>query len=173
MLVWCKTFITHYTDVTSCSQPADQQLSVNDLHVIMEELADVRAKWYNIGIQLGVNVGTLKAIEKQYSDPSDCLRETLMTWLKAYPPPHTWSKVLEALRTKIVGEAKLAVDLEQKYYTTQDGSTAAPTLSPQSTISSPISGNSTPPDAPLTPQSSTITTPLPPSTPVHTGICHL
>ena len=47
--------------------------------------SDVRAKWYDIGMQLQVNIGTLKAIEKWYSDPSDCLREILTTWLKSYP----------------------------------------------------------------------------------------
>ena len=73
----------------SSSQPAGQQhLCVDDLHVVMEGLNDVIAKWYNIGVQLGVSVGVLTAIKKQYlNDPTDCLRETLTTWLKSYPPP--------------------------------------------------------------------------------------
>ena len=73
----------------SSSQPAGQQhLCVDDLHVVMEGLSDVIAKWYNIGVQLGVSVGVLTAIKKQYlNDPTDCLRETLTTWLKSYPPP--------------------------------------------------------------------------------------
>ena len=89
----------------SHSQPAGQQLIVNDLHVVLEELNDVRAKWFNIGVQLGVSVGTLKAIEKQYlNDPTDCFREALMTWLKSYAPPTTWSKVVDTLRSRTVGE---------------------------------------------------------------------
>ena len=102
-------------DGMSSSQPAGQHLCVDDLHVVMEELNGVIAKWYNIGVQLGVSVGTLKAIEKQYSDPTDCLRETLTTWLKSYPPIPTWSKVVEALRSRTVGETRLAADLEWKY----------------------------------------------------------
>ena len=86
----------------------------------MEELADVRAKWYNIGLGLGLGVGTLNCIKIEHSDTSDCLRETLMIWMKSYPPPPTWSKVVDALRTKTVGEVRLAADLEQKYCTTQD-----------------------------------------------------
>ena len=87
-------------------------LSVDDLGVVMKELNDVRAKWNNIGVQLGVSVGTLDAIMKQYSDPSDCLRETLTAWLKS-SIPNKWINVVDALN--VVGEAKLATDLERKY----------------------------------------------------------
>ena len=54
----------------------------------MEELNSVRAKWYDIGMQLGVSIGSLDGIKKQYNDPSDCLREFLLVkqdWL------HTWN----------------------------------------------------------------------------------
>ena len=97
------------------SHPAGQQLSVDDLVVLLEELYNARANWYNIGMKLGVSVGTLKAIEKQYSDPSDCLRETLTTWLKSCSPPPTWSKVVEALNSNAVGEGSLATNLKRKY----------------------------------------------------------
>ena len=109
--------MSHYhTDMMSHNQPAGQQLSVHDLHVVMEELNDVRANWYHIGMQLEVSVGTLKAIKEQYlNNPSDCLRETLTTWLKSSTPHPTWSKVMDALRSSTVGESRLAADLEQKY----------------------------------------------------------
>ena len=100
----------------SHSQPAGQQLTVDDLRVLMKELNDVCAKWYNIGVQLGVSVGTLDAIEKQYRDPSDCLRKTLTTWLKSSTPG--WTNVVDALN--IVGEARLAAELEHKYCSTLD-----------------------------------------------------
>ena len=108
--------VSHY-------QLTGQQLSINHLRVIMEELNDVRAKWNNIGLQLGISVGTLDAIKKQCNDHSDCLRETLTTWLKRYPPPATWGYIIAALRSSTVDETKLASDLEQKYYSTQDIST--------------------------------------------------
>ena len=99
----------------SHSQPAGQQLTVDDLPVVREALNKVRAKWYDVGMQLGVSVGTLDAIKKQYSDPSDCLRETLTTWLQTCVPPPTWTNIVGALRSSVVGEARLAADLEQKY----------------------------------------------------------
>ena len=109
----------------SRSQSAGQQLGVNDLHVVMEELNNIRAKWYDIGLQLRVSVGTLDATKKDCNSTSDCLRETVTTWLKTCPSPPTWNSIVDALRSSIVGEVRLAADLEQKYCSTQDTSVAA------------------------------------------------
>ena len=74
----------------------------------------MRAKWYNIGVQLGVGVGTLDAIKSQcLNEPFDCLRETLTKWLKTCLSLPTWTNVVDAL--SIVGEARLAAELEHKY----------------------------------------------------------
>ena len=79
------------------------------------------AKWYNVGLHLGVGIATLDAIKKQcLSDPPDCLRETFMTWLQTCPSSPTWNNIVDALRSSIVGEARLAEDLEKKYCSTQD-----------------------------------------------------
>ena len=100
----------------TCSQPAGQQLTVDDdLAVLLEELINVRAKWYNIGMKLGVGVGTLNAIRAQCNDPSDCLRETLAAWLRTRPTPTTWSKVVEALNSATVDEGTLATSLQHKF----------------------------------------------------------
>ena len=151
-------------------QPAGQQLTVYDLRVLTKELNIVRAKWYNIGVQLGVNVGTLKAIEKQYlNDPTDCLRETLTKWLtELCLSPPTWMNVVDALN--VVGEARLATDLKQKYclsipvsHTSVTVQPSPPQLQTSATTSPPcpivpllpsrpITDNS--PDAPSTPQHS-------------------
>ena len=109
----------------SCSQSAGQQLSVDDLPVVMEELSDIRVKWYDIGLQLRMSVGTLDAIKEQYNDPSHCLREALKTWLKTCPSPPTWSNIIDALRSTTVGEVRLAADLEQNHCSTQDTCIAA------------------------------------------------
>ena len=158
-------------------QPAGQQLTVDDLRTVIKELNNVCAKWYNIGVQLGVSVGTLDAIEKQYSDPSDCLRKTLMTWLKSSTP--TWTNIVDALN--IVGEARLAADLEQKCCLStpaphtsvtaqpqlQAPATASPPYPILSLLPSPITDNS--PDTPFTPQPSIVTSSPHPPTPTHTG----
>ena len=107
----------------SHSQSAGQQLSVNDLPVVMEELNETRVKWYDIGLQLRMSVGTLDAIKEQYDDPSHCIRETLKTWLKTCPSHPTWNNIIDTLRSSTVGEIRLAASLEQKYCSTQDTST--------------------------------------------------
>ena len=87
----------------SHSQPAGQQLTIDDLLVVREALNKVRAKWYDVGMQLQVNVATLDAIKKPYlNDSSDCLRETLMTWLKTYPPSPTCNNIVDVLRSSVV-----------------------------------------------------------------------
>ena len=85
----------------------------------MEELNGVSVKWYNIGMQLRVEIDRLDAVKEQYNHPSNCLRETLKIWLKTYPSP-TWSNVVEALRSSTIGEPKLAADLECNYCSIQD-----------------------------------------------------
>ena len=99
----------------SHSQPVGQQLTVDDLRVLMEELNNVSSKWYDVGMYLGVSVGRLDVIKKQYSDLTDCFRETLKTWLQTYVPPPTWVNIVEVLRSRTVGEARLAAELERKY----------------------------------------------------------
>ena len=153
----------------SHSQPAGQLLSVNDLGVVMEELNNVSAKWYNIGLQLGVRVGTLDAIEKQYSDPTDRFRKTLTTWLKTSFPSQTcvcsptWTNIVEALRSSVVGEARLAADLEQKYCSSRPAPSIPVTSQQPAPQPSPITGDCTPPDT-----SPTSTTP--PPNPEQTGL---
>ena len=107
------------------SQLAVQQLSDKDLPVVMEELNRACVKWYNIGMMLRVSLDRLDTIQEQYSNPLDCLRETLKIWLKTYPSHQTWSNIVDTLRSNTVGEIKLATDLEHKYCLTQDTSVAA------------------------------------------------
>ena len=107
------------------SQLTGQQLSDNDLPVVMEALNVACVKWYNIGMMLRLKFNRLDAIKEQYSNPSDCLRETLKIWLKIYPSHPTWSNIVDALRSSTVDEIKLASELEQKYCSTQDTNIAA------------------------------------------------
>ena len=116
---------SQHTDTMLHSQLAGQQLSDNDLPVVMEELNKACVKWYDIGMMLRVSLDRLDTIKEQYSNHSACLRETLKIWLKTYPSHPTWSNIVDALRSYTVGEIKLATDLERKYCLTQDISVAA------------------------------------------------
>ena len=155
----------------SHSQPAGQQLTVDDLRTVIKELNDVRAEWYNIGVQLGVSVGTLKAIKKQcLNEPFDCLRETLTKWLKTCLSPPTWTNIVDAL--SVVGEARLAAELEHKYCQNTGDPSLTSDLISKPLLPQPISkapGTATPPtihpacSLPQLPSGPTLSTPVPPS----------
>ena len=85
-----------------------------DLSTVRNELHDVRTKWLDIGVELKVKIATLKSIEAKYNDPKDCLREVITEWLKADDHP-TWKSLVDALRTRVIDEPKLATELEAKY----------------------------------------------------------
>jgi len=89
-------------------------MDLEDLSTVLNEIHDARTKWYYIGIELKLDVSTLKAIESKYSDCKDCLREVIMVWLKAVQPKPTWRSLVDALRRPVVDESKLAEVLESK-----------------------------------------------------------
>ena len=86
-----------------------------DLSTVRNELHDVRTKWYDIGVELKLKIPTLKSIETRYNDdPKDCLREVITEWLKVVDH-QTWKPLVDALRTRVIDEPKLAAELEAKY----------------------------------------------------------
>ena len=89
-------------------------LNIDDLGTVWEALFDTRSKAYNIGLKLKVPVGTLDSIVKQYSDPSDQLREILKAWLKM-AAQQKWQTIVEMLRSRIISEPKLASDIKAEY----------------------------------------------------------
>ena len=89
------------------------ELTINDLGMVCEAVYEARTKAYEIGLILRVPVDTLESIEDQYRVPGDKLREVLKTWLRTAPKP-TWQDILDALRSRMVGQPKLASDIEAK-----------------------------------------------------------
>ena len=91
------------------------KLTPDDLSCVFEEVLDVCAQWYNLGLQLKLRTGTLDRIYVQFhGDPRDQLRETLKTWLTTSDNP-SWRSLTDALRSQSVGATQLAGDLETKY----------------------------------------------------------
>jgi len=87
---------------------------MDDLKTILNDTAPCRAKWYNLGIQLRVDMGTLESIELQYKAPGDQLREVVKAWLKSVENP-TWGAMIDALKSPDINETRLASKLQQKY----------------------------------------------------------
>ena len=88
-------------------------LTIDDLGTVLNELFDIRAKWYNIGLLLNVPVGTLESIDQQHCEDSSKLRQTLMVWLKI-AAQQKWQTIVEMLRSRTIGEQRLASEIEAK-----------------------------------------------------------
>ena len=80
----------------------------------MEEVLDVSAQWYHLGLQLKVRTGTLDNIQAQFPDPKRQLLEMLKTWLTTSDNT-SWNTLTDALRSQSVGASQLAGVLETKY----------------------------------------------------------
>ena len=98
------------------------------LGAVREELFKARTKWYDIGLALKVPVTTLDCIDSQFGNHSDKLRETLKVWLKTATEP-SWQDVVGVLKRPVVGEPKLASNIEAKYCTAAEtGQTSGSTM---------------------------------------------
>ena len=87
---------------------------MDDLGRVLEEVLDVSAQWYPLGLQLQVRIGTLDSIQTQFPDPKRQLLEMLKTWLTTSDDT-SWKSLTDALRSRSVGATQLASVLETKY----------------------------------------------------------
>ena len=92
---------------------------MDDLGQVMEEVLDVSAQWYHLGLQFKVRTGTLDRIRMQFHDPRDQLLEMLKTWLTTSDNT-SWKTLTDALRSRSVGASQLAGVLETKYCMVED-----------------------------------------------------
>ena len=90
-------------------------LITDDLGDVLESVWEARAKWYNIGLKLGVSVGTLDSINKAANqNPDNCLTAVIKDWLKNGKPKPSWAAVAKALKSPMVGYGHLAEQLPQQ-----------------------------------------------------------
>lgn len=110
------------------------KLTTDDLDRVLQEVLDMCAHWYLLGLQLSVSVGTLDRIRAYFSDPIDQLREMLKSWLKSGVNP-SWKTLTDALRTQSIGAGRLAEVLEAKFCLVEkaevDDSTSASDSQPE------------------------------------------
>lgn len=72
----------------------------------MKEVVDVfwnfRSRWKFIGIELGIDGGTLDAIDKDHRESEDSLVKLISTWLRGNNPIPTRSAMATALNSQQV-----------------------------------------------------------------------
>ena len=84
-------------------------LMPNDLVTVKRFLYEAKRKWYNIGLELGVEDLMLDEIQARHGTDYDaCLREMLQIWLRFYPNKPTWGRLADALKEQAVAENELA-----------------------------------------------------------------
>ena len=92
---------------------------MDDLHLLLEELLDVRTQWYPLGLQLKMRVEILDRIRREFHNTRDQLLEMLKTWLTTAVKP-SLKTLTDTLRSRSVGASQLADDLEAKYCRLKD-----------------------------------------------------
>ena len=97
-------------------------LTSNDLAILVNELHEVRDKWYHLGVQLKVQLHDLDAFQTQYNNnPDKCLLKMLSHWLTMTPPPPTWQRVVDALNSPSIGKPLIADKIRRTYCTDDVG----------------------------------------------------
>ena len=91
-----------------------KKLTINDLPLLCNTLNPVASKCFAIGLQLGVEYPQIRAIEQNYRNCEDQLREIISERLKQ-DSPLTWRDIVTALRSPTLGENSLASEIEQEY----------------------------------------------------------
>ena len=88
---------------TTAADQLSRKLREGDLRVISEALQPIAERYLLFGIQIGVNLSDIKQIQKQYTNPIECLLHVLSIRLKQ-DQALTWNDIDTALRSSSVGE---------------------------------------------------------------------
>ena len=99
---------THSQQVKKACSKSDSLLTENDLASVQNAVWEGRAKWYNLGLELGLTPGTLDAFNlANQCDPDRCFAAILKQWLRTCEHP-SWSILARSLRARTVGLGDLA-----------------------------------------------------------------
>ena len=77
--------------------------------------AIIPSKWVQVAIQLGVSMGSISSIRKDYDDCFEKFMAVFDIWQRSSSPPFTWDTLVTALKSKSVGENTLAKELQSEF----------------------------------------------------------
>ena len=77
-------------------------LTSNNVKEVLNLMWDYRSRWRFVGIELGIDVNTLDAIEMNNRRVEDCLTKLITTWLRCTNPKPTRSAITKALESQSV-----------------------------------------------------------------------
>ena len=115
-----------------CTAPAvDQTLVPDDAGKILEELLEAQNESRTLGLALNLRLHDVEAIQKQYSDPRECLLFIIIAFLRVEPRP-TWRVIVEALKSPSVNQQALARRVEAAHFPDSTATHVPPTDSGES-----------------------------------------
>ena len=96
----------------------------DDLRQVYREVSSLKAKYYELGIALGLPAGELDAVKSAYHHNIDhALSEVLLLWLreksatsKTLPP--TWQSLVRAVDSPTCGNHMLAMTISSRHSAT-------------------------------------------------------
>ena len=68
-----------------------------NLEKVCDLVNDASSKWFDLGVQLHIEVAELRVTEMKYTDVGLCLKEMILTWLRKIDPPPSWEGLMTAL----------------------------------------------------------------------------
>ena len=94
----------------SCDLPGEKYVGT-----IVDSISTLTAKWFSLGLALGLSYGTLKKIECDYQrDSSRCLAEVVAAWLQNTSQA-SWRGLAFALRLPSVSGFKVASNIAEEH----------------------------------------------------------
>ena len=82
------------------------------MHELMTHVAQKRpVKWFQVGIQLQIDVPILDAYEAEYSNQMRLFTKVFEHWRQEKKLPYTWNTVITTLET--IEENRIADDIRQ------------------------------------------------------------
>lgn len=91
-------------------------LSEKDVPEVVYELLDMQTKSAILGRLLKLPKSRVDSIHQQNSDPQERLFSVIDEFVKQIEPKPTWKIILEALKNPLIGQTRLAQELERKYF---------------------------------------------------------
>ena len=90
-------------------------MTIDDMRTVLNAVWNARQRWFDIGLELDLSVSDLNAIKTSNDNIIyKCINNMLIVWLRRSNPPPTWSALVGALRSPVVGCEELAKRVERE-----------------------------------------------------------
>ena len=96
----CGKYIQHTVVIVHTATIDIDLLTHENFREIVDLTWPHRAKWIQIGLELGIDIGTLGAIKVNNKKTEDCLNELIRYWLKHGKPKPTRAAIIAVVTSE-------------------------------------------------------------------------